>query len=372
MKITLLKNYLKKALHQLSRIAKPNVNLPALESVYLKAEKGELTLKATNLEVGVEITIPCSIDKNGEVAVPLKILSNVIDTINDEKINILKKNDGIKIDTKLAKTNINGINVKEFPIIPKIKKGEFAKINSNLISKSIDQVIPAIAISNIRPDLASVYLKKGKDDLRFVSTDGFRLAEKVVSKENAAIDEGNEVESVIIPSQSAHEIMHIFKEIDEEAVILIDDNQIAIKTENIYFVSRIIDGNYPDYSQIIPKEFKIEGSLDKAKLVKSIKLVSLFASDDSSEIKFTFDDKNTNLNLEAKSSKIGEGKRDVKIDIKGGKVEILLNYRYLIDGVNSIKSDNIKFFLNDSSSPLLIKSSDKKEDYLYLLSPIKK
>ncbi|MBD3300610.1 MAG: DNA polymerase III subunit beta [Candidatus Moranbacteria bacterium] len=369
MKINLFKNYLGQSLNKLSRIAKSHNNLPALASVLITAKKGELKIKATNLEVGVVLTVPASIEKEGEVAIPLKILSSVVESINDKKITLTKNQNGIKINTKSTNTTINGISSKEFPIIPKLKKENPINLPPNQITRAIEQVIPAVAISNIRPDLASVYLKNNKKDLRIVSTDGFRLGEKIIKSNGLS---QSDIESVIVPSQSAVEIMQIFKDTDEDLNVYVKDNQIVFESESIYLISRIIDGNYPDYTQIIPREFKTEVVVDKNKLIDSIRLISLFSGQDSSDIKLNFSKKEEQLTTSAKSSKVGEGSRKTKVNIKGEDVEIIFNYRYLIDGINSVKEDKIKMLLNDSSSPILIKSNREKPDFLYLLSPIKK
>ena len=183
MEITLLKEHLINQLHLLTRITGYNTTLPILSSVYLEAKKGGLILKATNLEMGVILNIRASVKKTGKIAVPAKMLSNVMEGISEKKITIKKSGNNIKIITRTCSNEIKGVESRDFPLIPQIGKSVFLKIKGKDLARAIEQVLPSIAISNMRPDLAGVYVLRKKDKVMVVATDGFRLSEKTVKHE---------------------------------------------------------------------------------------------------------------------------------------------------------------------------------------------
>lgn len=179
--------------------------------------------------------------------------------------------------------------------------------------------------------------------------------------------------ALIVPSKTAIEIVHIFNQREEIVSLLVEENQIAIKCENIYLVSRIIDGNYPDYTQIIPKEYKTEIILDKNELLGAVKLAALFSQADSNDILLDIQPSNKKMNVSAQSKDTGKTLKKVKIKAKGKKVKIVLNYKYLTDSINSIKEDELRILVNQNDSPILIEpSKERGKNFLCIISPINK
>jgi DNA polymerase-3 subunit beta len=371
MKIILLREYLKNSLNLLSRIAKANNNLPILSSVLIKAKKDQLLIKATNLEIGVIVSTRASIKKDGEVAVPLRMLQSVVENIHDEKIELEKKENNLKIKTKKTDTEINGFETADFPIIPKLKEKGLFKIKGSLLAQAIEQVIPSMAISNIRPDLASIYLNYSSSKLKVVATDGFRLGEKIVK--DFQKEDQTEDFSIIIPGQSAQEIVHVLKNYEPKITIFVEENQIGFRGEGLYFMSRLIDGNYPDYTQIIPKEYNLEIEVKKNELLEAVKLVSIFSNVDNNEISLQINQEKKELELSSKTSNTGKANRVLKIRVeKAFKSSVLINHRFLLDGINSFLGDKFLILQENSNSPLVLKPNTKEKDFLYLISPIKK
>ncbi|MBD3245159.1 MAG: DNA polymerase III subunit beta [Candidatus Moranbacteria bacterium] len=371
MKITVIKDYLTKALHILSRVVRSSGNLPVLSSVYFEVKNNKLTLKATNLEIGVIYSIGASVEKKGEVAIPLRVLNDVVDGVVEKKIKLEKKGDSLRVKTKSIDTEIKGLDIGDFPIIPKVEKGRIFSLDNQILSKAIEQVIPSMAISNMRPDLSSVFIKTNSD-IRVVATDGFRLGEKIVT--SADLNKKQDPNSIILPGQSASEIMYILSQIPGVSSIILEESQIAIKSENLYIVSRIIDGNYPDYTQIIPKEFKTTTIIDRKEFLNSVKLASIFSGKDMNDVLIEVNSKKKKIIISSQSKEVGKGVYEIKGEIKGGDVKIILNHRYLVDGLNSIQEQNVELYLNKEDTPILIKpfKKGKKSNFLYLLSPIKK
>ena len=372
MKTTCIKTYLKEGLQILNRITTHNSTLPILSSIYLEANKGVLTMKATNLEIGVTHTIRAAVDKKGSVAVSGSILSGIIEGIGDKNISLEKKNEGIEIKTPSYNSEIKGSLAEDFPLIPQISGEPFLKIKANQLSTAIEQVLPSIAISNMRPDLAGIYLKKTKEDVKFVTTDGFRLSEKTLygKKNNTAEDQ-----AIIIPGRTATEIMRIFSKNEEEVEIIVADSQIAVKGANTYLVSRIIDGNYPDYTQIIPQEFQTEVKIDKNEFLNAIKLTAIFSSTEANDLVLEIDPDTETINLTAQSKETGKANKQIKGKIKGQKEKIVLNHRFLLDGVEKIVGNKLRLLISQANRPVLLKGQTEGNgdvDFIYIISPIKK
>ncbi|MBD3238707.1 MAG: DNA polymerase III subunit beta [Candidatus Moranbacteria bacterium] len=374
MKVILLKNYLSEALNSLVKITRPTSSLAVLSGVCLDAKDGNLTLKVTNLEIGVRLVVGASVEKEGKVVVPIKVLASIIDGLQERKIDLEAEKGGLKIKTKAVSTKIKGLEVEDFPIIPKVKENKIFSMNGAEIAKAIDQVSPAMAVSNMRPDLASVYLSIGERGVRFVATDGFRLAEKKLTGLKIKNNK-NQARSIIIPGQTANEMVSILSQVEKRVDFFIEESQFAVKGESVYLVSRIVDGNYPDYKQIIPKKFKTSCEVDKEKLLNSVKLVSLFAARDTNDVVARLDGARNELKVKADSKEVGSGSQTISVKAQGEKAKLVLNHRYLTDGINCAKSDKLILrFVDKQNSPLLIepKTEKSKPDFLYLLSPIKK
>ncbi|MEA3273301.1 MAG: DNA polymerase III subunit beta [Patescibacteria group bacterium] len=373
MELTFLKEHLINQLHLLTRITGYNTTLPILSSVYLEARKGGLVLKATNLEMGVILNIRASVKKTGKIAVPAKILSNVMEGISEKKITIKKSGNNIKISTGTCNNEIKGVESKDFPLIPQVGKNIFLKMKGKDLARAIEQVIPSIAISNMRPDLAGVYILRKKGEVKVVATDGFRLSERTIKQKIIKKSKKKISNALIIPGKTAVEIIHIFNQREEVVSLLVEENQIAVKCENIYLVSRVIDGNYPDYTQIIPKEYKTEIILDKNELLGAVKLAALFSQADSNDILLDIQPSNRIMNVSAQSKDTGKTLKKVKIKASGKKVKIVLNYKYLTDSINSIKEDELRILINQNDSPILIEpNKERGKNFLCIISPINK
>ncbi len=373
MELTFLKEHLINQVHLLSRITGYNISLPILSSICLEAKKGSFILKATNLEMGVIINIRASVKKTGEIAVPAKIFTNLIEGINEKKITIKKSGNTLKLITKTSKNEIKGVESKDFPLIPQIKKETFLKVKGNELSKAIEQVIPSIAISNMRPDLAGIYILKKKGEIKIVATDGFRLSEKTLKQKiNNSIKTKNG-NSIIIPGKTATEIVHIFNQEEKEVSLLMEENQISIKSDNVYLVSRIIDGNYPDYTQIIPQEHKTEVIVNKNEFLNAIKIAALFSQIDSNDVLLNIQPDKKEMSVSAESKDRGKTIKKIKIKTKGKKMKIVLNYKYLFDSINSIQGEEIRILINKENSPILLEpNKERGKDFLSIISPINK
>ena len=331
-------------------------------------------MKATNLEIGVIVTMRAAVEKDGEIAIPAAVFASIIDGMEGKKIILEKKGNNIAITTENCSATVNGVNAKEFPLIPIIKGDVFLKISGRSIARSIEQVLPSMAVSSMRPDLAGVFVVQNEEGVSFVATDGFRLSEKKIFNKKASQGTGD-VMSMIIPGKTASEIARIFDSREDSIELLVGENQLAVKAGEIYLVSRVIDGNFPDYTQIIPKTHKTRASINKDALVSAIKLAAVFADSTTNDITLRFKPKGGILSVSTQSQNTGNLLKDVKGKIEGDSNTIVLNYRYLLDGVMCAEGKNVNILIGEESAPIMVMDGEeggKPATFMYLISPIKK
>lgn len=367
MKIICLQENLKEGLVILERATSKNQNLPLLHNISLKTETGVIKVFATDLEIGVEVCIPCKVEKQGEVIIPIKTILQFIQNLPNTKITIEIKNKTVFIETEYNKITIPSFNTNEFPTTPKIKSKKNIEITDALILKNtLQQVLNSTAVSYSLPEITGVLCVVKENTIIFVATDSFRLAEKTIFKKNSFIT--NITAVFILPQKTAQELTRIIT-LNNPVIVTLDDNQVMFSLQNITIISRLINGKYPNYEQIIPKTHKTVITLQKNEFLNQIKLASFFSSKINDIIITIKKEKKT---LEIKSSDQSKGEFQASLpslEITGENTEVVFNYKYLIDGLNNLSEDDFVFEINGPASPALFKS--KSGDYRYIIMPIK-
>jgi len=372
MKVTLLQEKLKEGLLAMERICSKSFSLPMLNNVLLKAEKNFLCLEATNLEIGLRWWILAKIEKEGKIALPCGLFSNFISLLPNKKLELETFESILKIKHNGKDTKIKGFSGDEFPIIPEAEKEHFISIDSPLFSQGLDQVVGLAGLSTSRPEISGVYFLLQKNQLVMAATDSFRLGEKKIFLENPLSQDF----SFILPQRTAREIINIFGEREGLLKLYFSSNQVMaefpmeeIPHPKIQLISKLIEGEYPNYQEIIPKKFETQMSIKKDDFLEQIKLASLFGKK-TNELKLKIDSKNQKLEIFCQNPDIGEYKADLSGEIKGPGLEIAFNYKFLLDGLTKIKSPEIIFGLQGEDNAGIIKPRNA-EDYLYVVMPMK-
>lgn len=366
MRIICLQENLKNNLLTLERVSSKKQELPILGNVLLKTEDGFLKAFTTDLEIGMEISIPCKIEKKGEVVVPIKLISGFIANLPNTKLTLEEKNNTVEIETEDSTTTIPTANKNEFPIIPKIKEENVITIKGEALKNGISQVINSTAVSYSVPEIAGVLFVFKKDELKIVATDSFRLSEKTIfqNKNYTAKKE----QTFILPAKTATELLKIITDADETAEINIDQNQVLFKLKNIHLVSRLVAGEYPNYKRIIPTTNKTKIMLNKTEFFSKLKLASLFSSK-VNEVKITIHANKNEIKVSSADQSKGEFSATMRAEMSGESFEALFNYKYLLDGLANINEEEIIFETNGSAAPAILKS--KNDSYQYVVMPIK-
>ncbi|MFA6594273.1 MAG: DNA polymerase III subunit beta [Candidatus Buchananbacteria bacterium] len=379
MKLSCTQENLNQAINVVSHIAGKNSNLPILANILIKAENKNLTLSATNLEVGVTVNIRSKVENDGEFSVDAKLLNNYISLLPKDRIDLESADEELKIQCQKQKTKIKGQNASDFPLIPKIEKDSPYIISAKKLRDAIYSVFFSAANSELRPELSGVLMDFSADKLILAATDSYRLAEIKIDyiENNKSSKLNNNNEKVIIPVKSLQEvsrILGVFKddnnlEIMENIEIYTNENQIMFVYNGVELISRLIDGQYPDYNQIIPAECPNKIKVNVSELVKVVKTASLFVKNGVFDIKLDYNKSPNELIITSSSSQTGENESVVEMEKNGQGGEIVLNYKYLLDGLQALTSEKIEFSITDPNNPCIIRGED--DNYLYLIMPIR-
>ncbi len=349
------------AVRALEKIISRNVSLPILNSILIKTENGRVKLAATNLEVGINYWIGARIEENGEIAIPARIFSDFLSNITDENVTLKVQKNVVSINSDHYKTQILGMETKDFPIIPKILKNSPFKINSLTLKNALMNVFDSIAISETRPELSGIYINIVNNRAEFAATDSFRLSEKIIELKDGVSG------SFILPRNTAVEIMRLMESLDEDVNFVVSENQILIFGEDFEIISRLIDGHYPEYKRVIPDKFISLVRINKSDFEKNVRMASIFSST-ISDIKLKAG--KDLMEITAKNSERGEIVANVACEIKNKPFEISVNYHYLLDGLKILPTENVVLEFTGDGSPLVLKGENLK-DQTYVIMPLR-
>ncbi len=368
MEITILQENFKKGINIVQNIIGRNLTLPILNNVLLVAEKSRLKLISTDLEIAITHWTSCKIKKEGEITIPAKLFSDFINNLPNKKIEIKSKNNLLEIKCDNFKSNIKGLDSKEFPIIPKIKDEPIIKIEALKLKQALNQVIGLTSLSDIRPEISGILISIDSKEVKFVATDSFRLGEKTISLKDNKI---KTKKAVIIPLKTAQELVKNLGEYNKGEIveITIEQNQILFKTSDTQIISRLIEGTYPNYEQLISSQFETSLILNKNEFLNTVKVASLFSSK-INDIRLRILPKKSSVEIFSQNIEVGENISQLEGEIKGKEIEIIFNHKYLSDGLNNIDSDKVMLGLNSETNPGIIKSVGDPS-YVYVIMPIK-
>ncbi len=373
MKIEVLREKLNQAISIVSRVAIKSPNLPILEGIMIKADDNSVHFSATDLEIGVEVTALAKVAKDGQAVVPGRIISALGRLMSDEKLYIELIKNTLNVKDAENETSLQIMESEDFPIIPKPESSLTVEISGSALNEGLRQVIGCVAPSRTRPEISGVYMHFKDDQLILAATDSYRLAQKTISLSQKLKKDYE----IILPAKAVNNIIGILGESNSSVKITGDDNQIEFLTVlgeapsnlEIRMVSRLIEGTYPKYQEVIPDKSPITIKIDRQEFLSKIKAASLL-SDQTYEVRLTVSSEENNLKIKAQSSRVGEFKSSISAEITGGDMEIAFNGRFLSDALTNINGASAYLCLTDADKAALIKQ-DGQEDYLHVLMPIR-
>ena len=373
MKLLILQEKLKKALKIIERISPRSLTLPILNNVSIQTEKNFLKLSTTDLDLGVNYWLLSKIEKQGQVVIPVSIVSNFLSFLPNKQVLLQKKENNLIIECDKYKTEIKGFLPNDFPIIPNVPNENFVKIKSSLFCKGLEQVVDITSPSQSRPEISGVYLSLKGKELKLVATDSFRLGEKTIFFEGV---NNNQEFSMILPQKTVKEIINIFGEQEDNIKIYFSPNQIMVENKikevkhpEVQLISKLIEGDYPNYQEIIPKKYTTQVLLNKNDFLNHLKTASFFVNK-LNEIKIEINPKRNNLTISSQNPEVGNYSSILNVKIKGAPLKISFNYKFLIHGVSIIKTKDILFELNKEEGPAILKPVGDNS-FIYVVMPIK-
>lgn len=367
MKVQVTQENLAAALNSISRVSGRNTSLPILNNVLLKTVNNRLFIAATNLEIAVTEYIGAKVISEGEITVPARLVSDFVSNLPSGNIELSVEGTSLSVGEKNYNSTLHGISAVDFPAIPTLKSAVSIKIETDKLRDAISQVAGAASVDETRPVLTGVVVKIDGDKIKLAATDSYRLAEKVIS-----VTEKYENNSVIVPARSLQELHKLISTADKEVQMYIDEDQIKFVAGEKELISRLIDGNYPDYEQLIPSENKTSFIVKKDELLRITKISSLFARDTAGSVTLKTDKAKAEITLSSVTAQVGDNNSSLEVKDLSQDDQVTFNARYLIDALNSLNSEKIKVGFSGKLAPCVLRPSDgTSQDNLYLIMPLR-
>ncbi|HYN87748.1 MAG TPA: DNA polymerase III subunit beta [Ardenticatenaceae bacterium] len=359
MEVSCLQENLARGLSIVNRAVATRSTLPVLSNIYLGTDGGRLKLAATNLEIGITCWVGAKVESEGATTVPARLFSDLVNQSPPERIEMALHRRGEELRYRCAQVEatIKGIDAGEFPIIPTAEGEGAIHVPPGLLQEMINQVAFAAATDDSRPILTGVLMDFNEDQLTLAAADGFRLSVRTARLE-APVAENTRV---IVPARALNELARVIG--DQEAPVAItvtpNRNQVLFHLENVDLVSQLIEGNFPDYRQIIPKGSQTTTVVDSAALHKAVRRAYIFAHAAANIVRLSIAagqaGQPSQLTIRAEAAEIGDNVEALVAQVEGPEVEIAFNARYLLDVLGVIGAAQTALETSSSSSPGIIR-----------------
>lgn len=361
MKFKVNKDVLLKGIDTIQNVISSKSTLPILSNILIEAQKDTLKLTATDLNIGIICVIPVNIQESGNITIPAKRFSGIIRELPDDEIEInSKKNNVINIETKVCQFKVLGLDSTEFPKLPEFKDKEVIKIEQGELKQMLNLTSFAVSIDETRYILNGILFKIHKDKISLVATDGKRLA--IIEKK--LLQGTNKEFNIIVPLKTIHELVRNLKD-DGELSMVVGSNQVLFDFGDAIIISRLIEGEFPDYQQVLPPASDNKIKVDRGQFLLAIKRAALLSTMDYQAVKFeVFKNK---LVVSKSTPDIGESREEVTIEYHGKEMVVGFNPTYLIDVLKNLTDSSIEFEVNGSERPGAIRINN----YVYIVLPMR-
>jgi len=364
MRIQITQSNLHKALTLLSRVASTKSSLPILSNILLTAKKDTFELSATNLEVAITHTARGKIDQEGSVTVPARLFADFVSQLpKSETIELVFEKNKLFIHAGSYSSHIQGTPADDFPALPVLSTKETITVDTKSLQQSLSRTMLAASHDDTRPVLGGVLFHTLRDELYIAATDGYRLAESSVGVKAV-------VQKSIVPTSTLQDVQKILQDTNESTVTLqFEDGQFGVQCEDTTLVSRLIDGQYPEYNQLIPESSDISATVAREELLTAAKLAGLFARESGGSITLKASESDGSFVVSSVASQVGDNTSSIAGEVQGGG-DVVVNVRYLTDALNCFESEQITFRFSGSISPCVLSAKDQP-GYQHIVMPLK-
>lgn len=366
MKFTVSQSALAKAVAVVSKGIGAQSTMPILAGIYLSARAGSIEFQTTNLNISIRHAIPANVEDEGSTVVSGKILSNVVKNLPDSAVTFEETGSVVQISCEKSRFRLNTLPASDFPEFPLYELSRSVVLPSELLSTMVDKVYKVTSKDTSRPILSGVLLTVQDNTIRLVATDSYRLAVCDTNTDTDGVDEPFEV---IVPGGTFHDVL-VLPSMTEQLTMGVTDSQIVFSFGSTTYVSRRIEGNFPNFRQLLPSQCTTTVRLDAEQLAQALRRVSVIALSNPS-VRFDIDADGALLTLSASSPDQGESRELLPVEVEGDSMAIALNYHYVLDCVSAAAHDaDVSLELLSSMQPAIFKSY-AKINYLYLLMPVR-
>ncbi|HKY63897.1 MAG TPA: DNA polymerase III subunit beta [bacterium] len=366
MEIKISREELKQGLYWTQNVVEKKTTKPILSNALIEASGERLKLSATDLEVGISVEVPAQVKSGGQVAVPAKSLYDIVREITAEQISIKRRDDHwLEISAGSSKFKVVGLSPQEFPSMPEMGKKNVLTLDAPALRAMIEKTLFSVSTDETKYNLNGVFLESAGDKkLRMVATDGHRLswAERPMTQSFQL------AKGVLLPRKGVLELQKLIQEEDGILPLAIEGRNVMLQRGPITLFIRLIEGDFPDYRQVIPAKNDQSAILPKAQLVGALRRVSLLSQEHNRGVKLTFN--SGQLELLCSNPDLGEAREEVECQYKGKHFEVGFNYRYFLDVLSVLEDETVKLELKDEVSPCLIRSEVDK-GFLSLIMPMR-
>ena len=373
MRVSVLQENLAKGLSIVNRAITTRPSLPVLGNVLISTEESRLKLSATNLELGITTRIGAKVEEEGSITVPARTFLDLINTLPPERVDMELDvaTHTLSVHCGSGSTNVKGIDAGEFPTVPEPDADTGMAVPANVFRDMIDQVVFSAAKEDNRPILTGILAKFDESTFTMAAADGYRLAVRTTELETRT----DKPLTLIVPARTLAELSRIIGESDTSVYISIPPgrSQVMFHLETVDIVSQLIDGKFPDYEQIIPKNRSTTTQVFTGELLRACKWAEIFARENSNTIRVRVTPGENNLPgqilMMAQSQEKGDNQWTLDAAIDGPGLEVSFNVRYVLDVLNVIKEEQVVLETNGAASPGVFKPSGR-EDFVYVVMPM--
>ncbi len=369
MKLSVMQENLARGLSVVSRAVSSRSTLPVLANVLLKTEDGGLKLTATNLEIGITYWVPGKIDTDGATTVPAKLLTDYVNALQGgDRIDLeLQGGDTLNLRCGRYESHLKGIDADEFPAIQTAGERPTTRISQKILRQALEETAFAAASDEARPILTGVLARFEGDAVTFAAADNYRIAVKTIP----VLDPVAET-SVVIPARALNELTRVMADVDEpvEIVLAQSRNQILFHLEGVDLVSRLIDGQFPNYQQVLPQSHTTRAVLDREELLRAVRPAALIAHESANIVKLQISANDESGIVVSANAEVGDHVGQVEAAVEGDGTTIAFNARYLADVLTNVDADQFALELNGPLSPGVFRPIGD-DQYVHVVMPVR-
>lgn len=365
MELSVTQENFARALSAVGRVASTKTQLPILSNILLRTDGNRLLVAATNLEIATTQYIGAKIIKPGAITVPARLISEFVSSLPKDTIELKIVGENIHITSGKYHSIINGVVADDFPELPTINEENSVtySINVEEFKQAVSQTVITSSSDSTRPVLTGVYWHSHEGWIYLAATDGYRLSERRLVETQSEV-------AAIIPTQTLQEVLRTIVDDSETIDILFDESQVRFRINEAEVISRLVDGNFPDYRQLIPAKSDINVTMKKQDFVRVTKVAGLFARESGGSVTVTVDSDKKTVSLHSIASELGENTSELDAEVEGDG-QVTLNSRYLAEALSVVDADTIAFSFSGKLSPCILRSTIKDTNYYHVIMPLK-